>query len=90
MSGRFDYVKYDGIANDQQMMAKIAVKNVEELISQIGGGLDPIKSRAAIGRSTALAYTKLEECYMWIGKALRDEQIARNSEVQLQEGRKDG
>lgn len=28
----------------------------------------------------SLAITKLEECYMWIGKAIRDEQIARGGD----------
>jgi hypothetical protein len=31
--------------------------------------------------------TKLEEAYMWIGKAIRDEQIERNSKAELQESR---
>lgn len=29
------------------------------------------------GRAQSLAITKLEECYMWIGKGLRDKQVAR-------------
>lgn len=41
------------------------------------------------GRAKALAVTKLEECYMWIGKAIRDEQIARNGSAELMEERKD-
>ena len=32
------------------------------------------------GRAKSLALTKLEECYMWIGKGLRDHQIAVNAE----------
>lgn len=40
-------------------------------------------------RATSLALTKLEEAYMWIGKALRDDQIARNGSAELMEQRKD-
>ena len=38
-------------------------------------------------RTVALALTKLEECYMWIGKAIRDDQIERNGSAELQEER---
>lgn len=31
------------------------------------------------GRAKSLLLTHLEEAYMWTGKALRDQQIARNS-----------
>jgi len=41
-------------------------------------------------RAKALAITKLEEVYMWIGKAIRDDQIKRNGSAELQEERKDG
>lgn len=41
-------------------------------------------------RAKALALTKLEECYMWIGKGVRDDQIKRNGSAELQEKRKDG
>jgi uncharacterized protein (DUF2062 family) len=30
------------------------------------------------GRSVAMAITKLEECHVWIGKAIRDSQIAED------------
>ena len=42
------------------------------------------------GRAKSLALTALEECYMWIGKAIRDIQLARNRCAPLQEERKDG
>lgn len=38
-------------------------------------------------RAKALALTKLEEVYMWIGKAIRDDQIERNGSAELQEER---
>ena len=78
--GRFDYVKYDGIATETQNSVKELSIKLEEYID-----------RALVaGRAKSLALTKLEEVYMWVGKAIRDEQIARNGSVELQEGRKDG
>lgn len=74
---RFDYVKYDENAIKVQEATKEAVKNVEAVIST---GIKP-------GRHTALALTKLEECYMWVGKAIRDDQIALNGSAPLQEER---
>jgi hypothetical protein len=38
-------------------------------------------------RAKALALTKLEEVYMWIGKAIRDDQLSRNGTAELQEER---
>lgn len=76
---RFDYVKYDDKAIEQQNEAKALFKKVEAFVD----GLDP-------GRAKSTTYTKLEEAYMWVGKAIRDEQIARNGSAPLQEERKDG
>lgn len=76
---RFDYVKYDDVALDQQQHAKCLMSDAERMI-------DGLKSP----RSKALAITKLEEVYMWIGKAIRDDQIARNGSAELQEERKNG
>lgn len=78
---RFDYVKYDETAVQLQESAKRMVSDLEAMIDQIGNcGF----------RSKSLAITKLEESYMWIGKAIRDDQIARNGSADLQEERKDG
>jgi hypothetical protein len=33
-------------------------------------------------RAKSLALTKLEECYMWIGKMIRDEQIAEDNNAE--------
>lgn len=63
---RFDYVKYDDIANAAQAGFKAMVTELETHILTI-------KSV----RAKALALDKLEECYMWIGKGLRDDQIER-------------
>lgn len=63
----FDYVKFDEIALDRQSNAKAICVNLEVFI----------QSSCEDSRSKALAFTKLEECYMWIGKAIRDDQIIR-------------
>jgi hypothetical protein len=76
---RFDYVRYDDTAQSHQDVAKKLVTDIEAFI-------DTLKA----SRNTALAYTKLEECYMWLGKAIRDEQIKRNGSAPLMEERKDG
>lgn len=76
---RFDYVKYDETSLRHQDLAKQSVEAVEAVIDCLPNG-----------RARATAYTKLEECYMWIGKAVRDMQIMRNSGATLQEERRDG
>lgn len=76
---RFDYVKYDEEANAQQAELKQKSQELEALIENLHSP-----------RSKALALTKLEETYMWIGKAIRDDQIARNGSAQLMEDRKNG
>lgn len=73
---RFDYVKYDEKAIKQQEESKFVVSNFETMINALNSP-----------RAKALAITKLEECYMWIGKAIRDDQITRNGSAQLQEER---
>jgi hypothetical protein len=76
MTGRFDYVKYDEKATTDQAVFKALCGELELIIT----------ARLAPSRPTSLALTKLEEVYMWIGKAIRDEQVlARGAEQQ--EGR---
>lgn len=74
---RFDYVAYDEQAKVKQQAFKGLFKDVESHVDRF----------IIEGRARALVYTKLEEAYAWIGKAIRDEQILRNGEVKLQEGR---
>jgi hypothetical protein len=74
---RFDYVKYDESAIADQNLFKRHVETIETDINSL------IESH----RAKALAITKLEEFYMWIGKAIRDDQIARNGSAELQEER---
>jgi hypothetical protein len=73
---RFDYVKYDEKTAATQAAFKQKFEELEAFIANIYPG-----------RSVSLALTSLEETYMWIGKALRDEQIARNGTAELQEQR---
>ena len=72
---RFDYVKYDEEAVQIQNNFKDDVTQIETHIRM------QLKSQRAV----AIALTKLEEFYMWIGKAIRDDQIARNGSAELQE-----
>lgn len=74
---RFDYVKYDDAAQVDQAEFKKLFEAVETKIN----------SCSMTGRAVSLAFTKLEECYMWVGKAIRDDQIARNGTSDLQEER---
>ena len=76
---RFDYVKYDEKAIENQEALKIAFVAIDGMV----------EDRVVNGRAKALVFTKLEEAYMWIGKAIRDEQLERNKYSELQEGRKD-
>lgn len=86
---RFDYVAYDNKASETQNQAKELAMKMELLIEAIPLLADK-DGYGKSARARAIALTKLEEVYMWIGKAVRDDQIARNGTVQLQEGRKDG
>lgn len=78
MPSRFDYVKYDEQAQFSQDMFKARVSSLET----------DIESNIKCPRSKALALTKLEEVYMWIGKGIRNDQISRNGSALLQEDRK--
>lgn len=74
---RFDYVKYDEKAQAQQASMKDNFVHMEALIT--ANIQDP--------RAKALALTALEESYMWVGKGIRNDQIARNGVAELQEER---
>lgn len=71
MSGRFDYVRYDETAKSDQEYFKEKVENLETMVVEM---LD-------CPRAKALALTKLEEFYMWVGKAIRDDQIKRGGDA---------
>lgn len=79
MTGRFDYIKYDAEAEKAQSIFKALFVNLSKMIGALPRG-----------RAQALALTKIEESYMWVGKAIRDNQLERTGQGDLQEGRKDG
>lgn len=74
---RFDYVKYDETAILKQAMFKEMFETVDKTIE-----MEMTNSRAK-----SLILTKLEEAYMWIGKAIRDEQVEKRK-AELQEARR--
>lgn len=63
--GRFDYIRFDEARAEKCKQFYVAFNDLEQAI----------EGHIKVGRSKALALTKLEECYMWIGKAIRDEQV---------------
>jgi hypothetical protein len=76
---RYDYVKYDDHA------AKLSAdykKRFEELEAALNLDLGPGK------RSLATAMTKLEEAFMWVGKAIRDNQFDRDVATAIKESTK--
>lgn len=66
MSQTFSYVKYDEEHQAMQAQFKAAFESLERMVMTL-----------AAGRPRSLVLTKLEEAYMWIGKAIRDDQIAK-------------
>jgi hypothetical protein len=82
---RFNHVRYDEKAVQSQTAFKEKCEQLEKDINRIGSSLDPLVDKAFCARSKEFAIAKLEEVYMWIGKAIRDEQIARNLSGQPEE-----
>ncbi len=74
---RFDYVKYDDVALKKQATFKEKFQELDALVEK----------ELSNSRPKSLILTKLEEAYMWVGKAIRDEQIGRNPFSQPQEER---
>lgn len=72
MSGRFNYVRYDEQSTKQQEQAKALCEQMESFI-------EGLKVTSNGSRPISLALTALEETYMWIGKAIRDNQVERGS-----------
>lgn len=75
-STRFDYVQYDEKAASLQQSVKSHCVVLELFLNNLPES-----------RGKALALTKLEEFYMWTGKAIRDDQIKRNGSAPSQEQR---
>lgn len=70
-SGRFDYVKYDEVSATKQLGFKNMFLELEKVANEM----------LPDSRGKSLFLTALEEAYMWTGKAIRDEQISRCSQV---------
>ena len=62
---RFDSVKFD----DLRSAKLVTLKNLYEDLENYAD------SKLIDGRPKSLFMTKLEEAYMWAGKAFRDEQL---------------
>lgn len=78
MNDRFGFVSYDEGALKDSASAKVLAKKLETLVEGIGYACGlPSKD---VARAKEMALTHLEECFMWIGKAIRDDQIQRNQE----------
>jgi hypothetical protein len=78
-NNRFDCVEYDEMSTLQQRNCKTKFMDLAEYIETLFGNSEQGK----------LALVKLEESYMWIGKSIRDDQIARTGIAPLQEKRND-
>lgn len=77
LHSRFDYVQYDENSQVAQVNLKSKFTELESVVL----------NETTPGRAQSLILTKLEEAYMWCGKAIRDDQINRNRSAQLQEQR---
>jgi hypothetical protein len=51
-------------------------REIYEKISKGGRG-----ERRGVGRAKSIILTKLEEAFMWMGKAVRDDQIERDKKT---------
>lgn len=69
---RFDYVRYDQESTHSQETLK---RKFEELEAIVDESLPECRAKA-------LCITHIEEAYMWTGKAIRDAQIKRGSQVE--------
>jgi len=67
---RFDYIKYDQKSQDTQAVLKKHFESIEKILDE----------DLPTGLEKELAIMKLEEAYMWVGKAIKNEQISRLGE----------
>lgn len=68
MAGNLSYVKFD----------KTSTKKCELIKKVFEMSINVVDKNINNSREKSLAITKLEESFMWVGKAVRDEQIIRN------------
>lgn len=78
MSQRFSYIKYDDHSMALQQKFRDLFESIEHLTTLLPNT-----------RHSALVFTRLEEAYMWVGKAIRDAQIARTGTIDEQPERCD-
>ena len=71
MSKRFDYVKYD--KNTTEIS-----EGFKEMYSLLVDAINELDVTPNAQREKALAITKIEESFMWIGEMLRNNQIFLN------------
>ncbi len=63
----FDYERLD----DESMQIVSDMRNLCQDLAEL------IEASTKMGRERALALTKLEEAFMWMGKAVRNDYLAR-------------
>ncbi len=80
---RFDYVVYDQDALNCSLRYKQLFMQIEELLESSISLHLPEREKAYW--KAALLHSEIS--YAMVGKAIRDDQIARNGSAELQEGR---
>lgn len=79
-----DYIRFDEIAAEKQAKLKSKFLDlIAELEAQLPANAPTAK---AFGREKAICITQLEHAYARVGRAVRDDQVARGI-AELQEGR---
>jgi len=76
-SKTFAYVRYNEANVKCQGQFKVAFEMLEKSVWELPAG-----------RARSLVMTKLEEAYMWVGKAIRDQQVASDLNTSEQPERK--
>jgi hypothetical protein len=65
---RFDYVAYDPKSSELSATFKAKFEEV-----------NPYAINLRKARAKSVVLTKMEECFMWVGKSIRDSQLKRNA-----------
>lgn len=65
MGNRFDYIEWDQESKKKADSAKELMLTVEQFVT----------NHLMDGRAKSIVLTGLEEVHMWMGKAIRDEQL---------------
>lgn len=63
---KYENIKYDNISQNHSDIIKVQFNTIEYLLGCLSGS-----------RELILAQTNLEQAFMWIGKAIRSDQIWR-------------